>query len=333
VAEILEVDLTLYEHGSKEQQKALVQGTRQSLETGFVLVKSGLSEDLIDDIYGKFEEFYSWPFEKKMEYHRDWANGQTGYTPVGIESAAGEKTKDWKEMINVSSPLPSGHPFIKKYPVSYPKEQIIPAFMEKSLWKFHYAMADLHMRMLRIIAEGLEVHPDFFTNIIQDAPTLTRSLHYPPITEAPDDGNEYVLAGKHVDINIGTFLPRATKKGLQVLISDEWEDVIAPPGYVIYNKGIQLDLLTNGIFNQYGSDGTHRVVADPEHIGSRFSCVNFCHAKPSTILSPVATTITKENPQRYAGISADDALAEVLFKIGLLGNNSEPEHSGQEIID
>jgi hypothetical protein len=46
--------------------------------------------------------------------------------------------------------------------------------------------------------------------------------------------------------------------------------------------------------------------------------VQFCHPRPWTILSPVPSCCTPEHPQRFAAISAADALDEVLYEINLV---------------
>ena len=56
----------------------------------------------------------------------------------------------------------------------------------------------------------------------------------------------------------------------------------------------------------------------PGHSGDRYSVVQFCHPTPWTILSPVASCVSPEQPQRYGGIPAGDRLDEVLWEINLV---------------
>ena len=181
------------------------------------------------------------------------------------------------------------------------------------LERFHRAIAELQRRFLRVIATGLGVHPDFFDAVVSDAPTLTRAIHYPPMAEAPPGG--HVWAAAHADINLITALPRATAPGLQVQVNGEWVDALAPDGQVIINSGLMLEHLSNGRI----PSGWHRVVAPEGSSGSRLSVVQFCHPRPSTLLSPLASCITPERPQRYAGVLAADALEDVLYRINLMG--------------
>jgi isopenicillin N synthase-like dioxygenase len=123
-----------------------------------------------------------------------------------------------------------------------------------------------------------------------------------------------VWAGAHGDINLITALPRATAGGLQVDTEDGWVDAAPPEGSLVINTGMMLEHLTNGVI----PTGMHRVVSAPGQSGDRYSVVQFCHPAPWTILSPVTTCITPDNPQRYAGIESSHRLDEVLWEINLV---------------
>jgi hypothetical protein len=66
-------------------------------------------------------------------------------------------------------------------------------------------------------------------------------------------------------------------------------------------------------------------VAPAADQGERFSVVQFCHARPWTVLAPLASCCSAEHPQRYSAISAADALEEVLYRIQLLESPAGPE--------
>ena len=316
MSEILDVDLLAFERGSSEQRRAVVDGVRRSLETGFVYTRHDLPEDLLDTAYGMLIEFFRAPPEEKQQWVAAGANGQTGYTGLLVETAASSDQPDWKEMLNWSTPIAAGHPLRRKFPHAYP-EQLLPETtvpgISKVLYEFHDTIADLQRRFLRVIAEGIGCHESFFDEMVTDGPTLTRAIRYPPMHHAPGEG-EYEWAGQHGDINLITALPRATAPGLQVLVDGDWVDAVAPEGQVIINTGIMLERLTNGQI----PIGWHRVVAAPGYDGERHSVVQFCHPRPWTVLVPVPTCVTPEHPLRVSSISAADALEEVLYQINLV---------------
>lgn len=316
--EILEVDLLAFESGDGARARAAVDGLMSSLETGFVYVRHDLSEDLIDEAYGALEEFFSLDQATKGEYVAAGTHGQTGYTGLLVETAATADVADWKEMLNWGRDVPAGHPLRTRYPHRY-HDQVLPEGavpgIAATLNTFHDAVADLQRRVLRMIAVGVGAHEDFFESMLVDGPTLSRAIHYPSMDSAPD--SPHVWAAEHADINLITALPRATARGLQVRLKgeeDRWIDAVAPEGGAIINTGLMLEVVTNGLV----APGIHRVVAEPGQSGDRYSVVQFAHPTPWTILSPLASTITAEHPQRFAPIAAADALDLVLYEINLI---------------
>ncbi|MEJ7799207.1 MAG: 2-oxoglutarate and iron-dependent oxygenase domain-containing protein [Ilumatobacter sp.] len=313
--EILDVDLLAFENSTGTARRAVVDGVTRSLATGFVYTRHDVPEDLIVTAYGMLEVFFGLEQETKQEFTVPGANGQTGYTGLLVETAADSDQPDWKEMLNWASPIPAGHPLKRDFPTAYP-DQVLPEAavpgITEVLYRFHDAIADLQRRFLHVIAEGIGCHESFFDDMVNDGPTLTRAIRYPPMGELPDAG--HVWAGAHGDIDLITALPRATAPGLQVKVDDDWVDAVAPDGQVIINTGIMLERLTNGTI----PIGWHRVVAAPGYEGQRYSVVQFCHPRPWTVLNPVTSCCTPENPQRFSALTAANALDEVLYEINLV---------------
>jgi isopenicillin N synthase-like dioxygenase len=284
-AAILEVDLLAYERGGEGVRRSVLSGLLQSLRTGFVYSNHDLPGDLLDTAYGMLAEFFHSPLAVKQRYHRPEAHGQTGYTGLLVETAAGEESADWKEMLNWSAPLPAHHPLRRRYPLAYPQgvlpEEVVPG-ITAVLRCFHDAMADIQRRFLRLIAVGLGADEAFFEEMVREAPTLTRALRYPPLVDCPPGGHDWAAA--HADIKL------------------------------IINTGLMLERLSNGRL----PSGWHRVRAPAGGQAERISVVQFCHPRPSTILCPLASCCQAPTPQRFVAISAADALEDVLYRIQLL---------------
>jgi isopenicillin N synthase-like dioxygenase len=328
VQSILDVDLLAFERGTAAQRSAVVDGVMTSLETGFVYTSHDLSADLLDTAYAMLEQFFALSADEKQAAAVPGTNGQVGYTGLLVETAASSDTPDWKEMLNWGAALPDGHPLKARYPTQYrgpvlPEAQV-PG-ITKVLVEFYDRLLDLQRRFLRVIAVGVGCHETFFDQMTTNGTTLARAIHYPSMDLAP--GDTHVWAAEHGDINLITALPRATARGLQVKVGDglrtsggrgggatAWIDAVPPEDSVIVNTGIMLEHVTNGVVPQ----GIHRVVADPDQPGDRYSVVQFCHPAPWTILSPVPSCISPENPQRFAPIEAGDLLAQVLYDINLV---------------
>jgi isopenicillin N synthase-like dioxygenase len=316
--DILEVDLLGFERGDNRQRHAVVDGVMRSLATGFVYVAHDLPESELDVCYAQLAAFFALPEQAKAQSAAPGSRGQRGYTGLLVETAAGREIADWKEMLNWGEPAPAGHPLGRKFPDRY----AAPVFPEAELpgisallMAFHRRLAELQRRFLQIVAVGLGAHPCFFDALVENGASLTRAVHYPAMTAVrAGSGTDPVWAAEHGDINLVTALPRATAPGLQVKTAKGWLDALPPEGHAILNSGMMLEHLSNGIL----PTGIHRVVAQPEQTGPRLSVVQFCHPTPSTILSPMVSCITPENPERFGSISAADRLDEVLWQINLV---------------
>jgi isopenicillin N synthase-like dioxygenase len=319
--EILDVDLLAFEGGGGAARQAVVDGVRRSLGTGFVYTSHDMPEGLLDEAYAMLAAFFALPPEAKARWSAPESHGQTGYTGLLVETAAGSDQADWKEMLNWGTDLSPAHPLRRRYPSHY-HDQVLPEAdvpgITEVLRTFHRRVHDIQRRFLRIVAVGLGVQETFFDDLLADGSNLTRAIHYPPMTTAPAPG--HVWAAPHTDINLITALPRASGPGLQLLTPDGWADVDAPPGKVIMNSGIMLERLTNGLIPA----GVHRVAA-PERggaTGDRYSVVQFCHPAPWVVLNPLPSCVTPERPLRFGAIEAGALLERVLWDINLIRPDS-----------
>ena len=312
---ILDVDLLAFERGAPEARRAVVDGVRRSLATGFVFTTHDLSEDLLDTAYDLLARFFALPAEDKARWAAPQSHGQTGYTDLLVETAASSEVADWKEMLNWGANLAEGHPLRARYPHHY-AQQVLPEAdvpgITAVLATLDERVFDLQRRFLRVVALGLGCHEEFFDDLLVDGSNLTRAIHYPPMPEAPAAGS--VWAAPHSDINLITALPRATGPGLQLLRGDDWVDVVPPEGKVVLNTGMMLERLSNGLIPA----GRHRVMAPGGASGDRYSVVQFCHPAPWFILSPLPSCVSPQRPRRFGDIEAGALLDRVLWEINLI---------------
>jgi len=319
--QILDVDLLAFERGDTVRRRAVVDGVMRSLATGFVFTSHDLGEDLLDEAYGMLAAFFALPAADKAAFVAPGSFGQAGYTGLLVETAAGSRHADWKEMLNWGRPVPAGHPLRRRFPHRY-LDPVLPdaavTGIGAVLLTLHDRILQLQRRFLRIIAVGIGAAEDLFDAMVHHGPTLTRAVHYPAPELAPSP--EHVWAAAHGDINLITALPRATAPGLQVHTADGWVDALPPAEHVVINTGMMLEQLTNGRL----PTGIHRVVSGTGRVPheARYSVVQFCHPTPWTILSPLACCIDADHPQRFGAVTAADRLDEVLWEINLLDDGA-----------
>ena len=168
--------------------------------------------------------------------------------------------------------------------------------------------------VLRALALHLGLDEFYFDTFVKEGNSILRPIHYPPITEEPDNA---VRAAAHGDINLITLLMGAQGKGLQVMNHDgEWIDAIAEPDELMINVGDMLSRHTN---NKLKST-IHQVVNPPRELWgtSRYSIPFFMHPVSEMPLNALENTVDENHPKLYEDTTAGEFLHERLVELGLI---------------
>ncbi len=307
------VDLADFLSGDPQRKNDFVQKLGHAYENiGFVAVRNhGLSDELSAKLYEQVKAFFELDEATKKKYEIEGLAGQRGYTSFGKEHAKGRNTGDLKEFWHFGQYVEDNDPIAKEYPDNVKVEEL-PEF-NKTGKQVYQTLENTGRNMLRAIALYLGLDEMYFDDKIHNGNSILRPIHYPPITEAPDDA---VRAAEHEDINLITLLMGASAEGLQVLNKQgDWVGVTALPEQIIVNVGDMLQRHTN---NKLRST-THRVVNPPkEKWGqSRYSIPFFLHPRSEMPLDCLPECIDTNNPKQYDDITAGGYLDERLAEIGL----------------
>ena len=282
-------------------------------EIGFVALKGHFLDDqLVDELYGEVKNFFNLPLETKKKYEIEGIGGQRGYVGFGKETAKGFKKGDLKEFWHFGQYLPEGSKYSEIYPDNVSVEEL-EKFNETGKNAFQM-LEKTGKYVLRALALHLGLDEFYFDKYISEGNSILRPIHYPPITEEPDDA---VRAAAHGDINLITLLMGAQGKGLQVQNHDgEWIDAIAEPDELMINVGDMLSRHTN---NKLKST-IHRVVNPPRETWhtSRYSIPFFMHPVSEMPLNALEGTFDENNPKLYPDTTAGEFLHERLVELGLI---------------
>lgn len=311
---IPQADLSAFLSNDTSLQNEFVQKIGNSFEEiGFLALKGHfLDSDLQASLYDEINAFFALPLEIKSQYEIEGGGGQRGYTGFGKEHAEGRSVGDLKEFWHFGQDI-INLPHLKTiYPENIHVQELtsfnsIGNIVFKRLEKTAQVI-------LQAIALYLNLDVSYFDQYILEGNSILRAIHYPPITETPQDAER---AAAHGDINLITLLMGAQGSGLQVLNrQNEWIDAIAEPDELIINVGDMLSRLTN---NRLPST-VHRVINPPrEEWGkARYSLPFFMHPVPHMPLNCLAKTVDENHPKLYEDISAGDFLHQRLVALGLL---------------
>ena len=257
------VDLRDFLSGDPERKQKFVNEIGKAYEEiGFVALKGHfLDNKLVDELYGEVKNFFDLPVETKQKYEIPGIGGQRGYVGFGKETAKGFKKGDLKEFWHFGQYLEDGSKYSSVYPDNVEVSEV-PKFNE--VGKEAYKMLEkTGVYVLRALALHLGLDEFYFDKFVSEGNSILRPIHYPPITEEPDNA---VRAAAHGDINLITLLMGAQGKGLQVMNHDgEWVDAIAEPDELMINVGDMLSRHTN---NKLKST-IHQVVNPPRELSAR----------------------------------------------------------------
>ena len=308
------VDLRDFLSGDPERKQKFVNEIGKAYEEiGFVALKGHfLDDNLVSELYGEVKNFFDLPVETKQKYEIPGIGGQRGYVGFGKETATGFKKGYLKEFWHFGQYLEEGSSYNEVYP-----DNVEVAELQKfnEVGKEAYKMLEkTGVYVLRALALHLGLDEFYFDKFVSEGNSILRPIHYPPITEEPDNA---VRAAAHGDINLITLLMGAQGKGLQVMNHNgEWIDAIAEPDELMINVGDMLSRHTN---NKLKST-IHQVVNPPRELWgtSRYSIPFFMHPVSEMPLDALEGTYDENNPKLYPDTTAGEFLHERLVELGLI---------------
>ncbi len=308
------VDLRDFLSDNPERKQKFVNEIGKAYEEiGFVALKGHFLDDqLVTDLYQQVNEFFALPTATKQQYEIHGIGGQRGYVGFGKETAKGFKKGDLKEFWHFGQYLDEGSKYQEVYPENVTVTEL-PKFNE--VGKQTYKMLEKTGKyVLRALALHLGLDENYFDQYIAEGNSILRPIHYPPITQEPDDA---VRAAAHGDINLITLLMGAQGKGLQVQNHHgDWIDAIAEADELMINVG---DMLSRHSNNKLKST-IHRVVNPPRELWgtSRYSIPFFMHPVSEMKLDALENCVDEQHPKLYPDTTAGEYLRERLIELGLI---------------
>ena len=279
------------------------------IDIGFFAVSHhGIDRDLIAVAYRKAEEFFLLPTETKKKYERVELQGQRAFISFGREHAKNSSYPDLKEFWHVGR-----EEFNPQFPPTRYGANLWPDEVlgfRKTFVELYTQLENCARQLLEACALFLEEPQLSFSRMTENADSILRIIHYPPVQERTSS----IRAAAHEDINLITLLCEATDAGLELLDRNgRWRAIHALKGQIIVDAGDMLQNLTNGIYKST----THRVVNPSDVVSRRFSMPFFCHARAECDVGPLASCVAKKGERLYPTITSGAYLTQRLNELGL----------------
>ncbi|XP_028287740.1 UPF0676 protein C1494.01-like [Parambassis ranga] len=248
-------------------------------EVGFVFLKnSGIVQEEVDRVMDMSKKFFLQPDQLKQPFSRkSFLNSPNhGWVSLETERLNPRRPGDLKEAFNITSL----HPDIK-----WPSSAALTGFQEIHT-SFFQLCKELSLRVLRVMAQSLDLDPDVFLSAhrligTDENATTLRSLYYPPVnSEKAKEGQ--LRCGEHSDYGSITLLFQDSE-GLQVCTrSGDFISVPSIPGAILVNIA---DLMQRWTSDQFVSV-RHRVLLPPVgDSGTRQSLAFFVHPEDEALIT------------------------------------------------
>jgi isopenicillin N synthase-like dioxygenase len=267
----------------------------------FSVVGHGVDEQLLDRLVALAREFFARPEAEKAAIAMPTAGlAWRGWFPLGGELTSG--VPDHKEGIYFGAELPADDPrVVAGVPLHganrFPEH---PAALRPTVLAVIDALARLGQQLVRGLAAGLGLDPDWFARELTADPVLLfRIFHYP--AAAAQAAADHWGVAEHTDYGLLTLLLQDGTGGLEVHSGGEWVEVPPVPGALVCNLGDMLDRMTDGRYRAT----PHRVRAPVD--GDRISCPFFFDPSWDAEVRPLplAGEPSPEGRRRWDGTDLD----------------------------
>lgn len=278
-----------------DRKQAAVALGKAARDAGFLyIVGHDVPKHLIENLKTRTKKYFAQTFEQKMQDYIGNSSNHSGYVPEGEEQYLDAKP-DLKEAYDVGFDLQDPEKFRPMLgPDRWPT---FPKFKEdiKAYYEAVFALSNV---LFRGFALALNLPEDSFTKLITTPPSQLRLVHYPFSPNAPEDRPGI---GAHTDYECFTIL-LATADGLEVQNgAGEWIDAPVVEDAFVINIGDMLEVLSNG----YYVATMHRVRKVKQE---RYSFPMFCACDYDTVIKPVDSLLSLDNPSRYAPVVCGEHL-------------------------
>ena len=273
----------------------------------FTVVNSSITEEDIESARSVAREFFQLPIANKSEYPLTFAGGELfGYAAIGAESA---------DVANVSLTGDTAPPDLMESFQVADVDRVENNFplvtMKTELEAMYKKKQDTCQQILTLIAESLDLAPDFFTkeHFSDKHRSILRVTRYPALkacTSARGAGVSRI--SPHQDIGTITLLSQDMCGGLEVLErkaegcggcdggEGHWLAVPPEAGSMVVNIGNLLMRWTNYSYRS----SVHRVVSTPNSDDEeRISVIFFANPNDKSVVQPVPSTVTACAPAAY----------------------------------
>lgn len=273
------------------------------------IVNHGVPKHLIDGVFSASRSFHASPKDLKLAVELDSLH--RGFIPINTSTDVNSK------IVDVVHPNQSESFMVMREDDSQSPEVIAGTYLagpnqwpelegfRENVVAYQTAMGELASKLIDVVSASLNADCSF-TESFETPTTWLRLLYYPANQyESVEQSEKLGVYGSapHTDFGCLTLLAQDEVGGLQVQERDgTWIDVPRIDNAFVVNVGDMLHRWSNGLLRST----PHRVINPSGR--ARYSCPFFYDPHVNTIVEPLPSCVSENNPARYESINFGEFL-------------------------
>ena len=286
------VDIAPFLAGAVEPGQVVEEVQAALSEVGFMYVEGhGISPAIFQRAEESSRHFFAQPgaVKSRFAFRQDDLEANFGFHGLESERLDTSSAPDLKESFSM-----------RNAPAVTQGERWPDEEFRRSALALYEASLSASYNILRIMAAGLGLPPEFFTDRHQGQNVTLRFLHYP--AGVPAASASQLGAGAHTDYGSITLLHQDDVGGLEVRCSDgQWHPAPALPGALLVNTGDLMQRWTNDRFRST----FHRVRAIGG-LADRYSIAFFVDPDTDVRVECISSCRGEHRPSRYPTVTAGE---------------------------
>jgi isopenicillin N synthase-like dioxygenase len=308
------VDIGAFEQERSEVTRVVRDMHRALSERGFMYVCGhGIDGALIRQAFAVSQCFFAQPRAKKHFFAYADIATNFGFQDIEVESLDPSSMPDLKETFTMRNARAAA-----KQSARWPAGE----FRETALAFYEAALSAAYC-IMRVLAAGLDLPREFFTERHRGENVTLRFLHYPANLVVRSSAQ--LGAGAHTDYGSITLLFQDDVGGLELCGADgQWRSAPVVPGAVLVNTGDLMMRWTNDTFRSTA----HRV-RPISGARDRYSIALFVDPDADVQVECIESCQSAQRPARYSGITAGEHIRQKIAAthvagIGAFSSNGFP---------
>lgn len=276
----------------------------------FGVVNHDIDQLIINEAFLQSRSFFALDENEKQSLHIKKSSCNRGFDPIGWQSLdlskeGDQSAADLKESfyIGTEKQIEASNDVPNHGENQWPSETLLPGFA-RAVNNYKEQATKLSCRIIRLIAQSLQMMPDALDSLMLYPTCTTRLLYYPPQTCAE---SKQIGSGAHTDWGAVTVLAQDDLGGLEVrLANGEWIAVTPQKGMLVINTGDLMQRWTNDTY----VSAWHRVI-NKHKDKARYSIAHFFDMDHFAQIKTLPSCISDSNPEKYPMIGAGDHIVEM----------------------